>query len=292
MNAPSTKTWSGRHARHSFLEQTAENITRTISQSLFAEDIARQKGFLQSIDSRAKLLGMIALVLAVSISRSLAVIAVLYLLTLPAAAASLIPMRTYIKRAWLFMPFFTGVIALPAVFSPFTPGPPLLILLDLASPSIYLAITLPGVITAAFLLMRVAASVSVVMLLVLTTRWTMILKALRVLHVPQAIVMILGLTYRYIFVLLNTASNMLLARKSRLVGRIPAAENRKWIAASMGVLLAKSYALSDEVFLAMQSRGYRGEARVIDALVWRKTDWLALAGFIVLSAGAIWLGNS
>jgi energy-coupling factor transporter transmembrane protein EcfT len=38
-------------------------------------------------------------------------------------------------------------------------------------------------------------------LLILTTRWAVPLKALRVLRVPQGFVLILGMTYRYIYVL-------------------------------------------------------------------------------------------
>ena len=274
-----------------FLEKTLGDVAGAVEQSLFAEDIARQDGFLQAFDPRAKLLSALALLLAVSFSHNLAVILGLYLLSLPVAWASHVPMGFYLKRVWLFMPFFTGLIALPALFSPFSPGAPLVTLLDSASPRLYLAITQPGVITAAFLLLRVGASVSIAVLLMLTTRWATLLKALRVLRAPQTFVLIMGMTYRYIYVLLHTLSDMLLARKSRLVGRLPESENRRWVGASMGVLLAKSYALSDEVYLAMQSRGFRGEVQVLETLHWRGRDTLALGVFLLVAAIAIWLGR-
>jgi cobalt/nickel transport system permease protein len=189
------------------------------------------------------------------------------------------------------MPFFTGVVALPALFSPFSPGAPLVTLIDLASPRVYLAITQPGVITTAFLLLRVGASVSVAVLLVLTTRWTTLLKALRVLRVPQVFVLILGMTYRYIYVLLHAANNMFLARTSRVVGRVSSADNRRWLTASMGALLSKSYELSDQVYLAMQSRGFRGEAQVMETIQWRAVDFLWLGVFIAVAGGAAWMGK-
>jgi cobalt/nickel transport system permease protein len=231
------------------------------------------------------------LLIAISASQNLLVILVLYLLTLPMAYVSRVPMGFYLKRVWLFMPFFTGVVALPALFSPFTPGTSLVTLIDLASPRMYLAITLPGVITAAFLLLRVGASVSIGVLLILTTRWAVLLKALRVLRVPQAFVLILGMTYRYIYVLLHTVNNMFLARTSRLVGQVSGAEDRRWLAASMGVLFAKSYRLSDEVYLAMQSRGFRGEAQVMQTLTWRAIDWVWLLVFMAIAGSAMWLGK-
>jgi cobalt/nickel transport system permease protein len=274
-----------------FFEKTLNDITGALEQTLFAEEIARREGLLQSLDPRAKLIGALALLIAISASHNLIVILGLYALTLPIASASRVPMGFYLKRVWVFMPFFTGVVALPALFSPFTPGTPVITLIDLASPRIFLAITQPGVITAAFLLLRVGASVSIAVLLILTTRWTTLLKALRVLRMPQAFVLILGMTYRYIYVLLHAANNMFLARQSRVVGRVASADNRQWLAASIGALFAKSYALSDDVYLAMQSRGFRGEAQVMESLVWRAADWVWLGAFVAVAVIAVWLGR-
>jgi cobalt/nickel transport system permease protein len=274
-----------------FFERTLDDITGALEQTMFAEELAQRNGLLQSLDPRAKLLGMMALLLAVSISHNLLVIFVLYILTLPVAYASRVPMGFFLKRVWVFMPFFTGIVALPALFNVFTPGVPLITLIDLASPRIYLAITQPGVITAAFLLLRVGASVSMGALLILTTHWTTLLKALRVLHVPQAFVLILGMTYRYIYLLLHVTNNMFLARKSRVVGRVSRGEDREWLAASMGTLFSKSYTLSDEVYLAMQSRGFRGEAQVMASMIWRRADWMWLIVFLSVALASVWLSR-
>lgn len=274
----------------SFLEKSLAGFADTLEQSLFAEEIARQDGLLQRLDPRVKLLGALALLLAVSFSRNLGIIVALYLLTLPIAAFSRVPLGFYLKRVWLFMPFFTGFIALPALFNLFTPGPALVTLLNF--PQFTLSITQPGLVTAAFLVLRVGTSVSLTVLLILTTRWAILLRSLRVLRLPQAFVLILGMTYRYIYVLLHTANDMFLARKSRLVGRMSGAEDRRWLTASMGTLLAKSYDLSDQVYLAMQSRGFRGEVLVLDTFRMTARDWLWLGIFISVAAIAIVLGRS
>ncbi len=274
-----------------FVEKTLGGITSALEQTLFAEEIARREGLLQSLDPRAKLIGALAILFSISLSQNLIVILALYVLSLPIAFASSIPVGFYLKRVWVFMPFFTGVVALPALFSPFTPGAPLITLIDSVTPRFYLAITQPGVITAAFMLLRVGASVSIAVLLILTTRWALLLKALRVLRLPQAFVLILGMTYRYIYVLLHAANNMFLARTSRLVGRASGADNRHWLGASIGTLFSKSFVLSDEVYLAMQSRGFRGDALVMDAMVWRLADWAWLALFIAVALAAAWLGR-
>lgn len=283
--------FGSRQSTRGFVEKTLGDITNTLEQTLFAEAIARDRGLLQSLDPRAKLLGTLAVLIAISASQNLVIISALYLLTLPFAFASRIPMGFYLKRVWLFMPFFTGIVALPALFNVFSPGAPLLTLIDIPNPPVFLAVTLPGVVTAAFLLMRVGASVSVAVLLILTTRWATLLKALRVLHVPQAFVLILGMTYRYIYVLLHAASNVFLARQSRVVGHVSLASQRGWLMASIGNLFSKSYALSDDVYLAMQARGFRGEAQIMEAMLWRGSDWFWLGLFLAIAATAIWLGR-
>ena len=59
---------------------------------MFAEEIARRPGLLQSLDPRVKVVSIILLLIALSLSRSLAVIVGLYLVTLVLAWLSSVPM--------------------------------------------------------------------------------------------------------------------------------------------------------------------------------------------------------
>jgi cobalt/nickel transport system permease protein len=272
-----------RHGRRGFVEKTLADLAQALEQSLFAEAIARQPGLLQSLDPRAKVVSVLALLIAVGLSRSIWVLLGLYGVTLLLAWRSGVPLGFFIKRVWLFMPFFTGLIALPAFFV--TPGPPLVAL------PLGLTITRPGATTAVFLLLRVSTSVSLGVLLMLTTAWPTLLKALSVLRVPEGFILILGMTYRYIYLLLRTAEDMFLSRKSRVVGRMPPAVERQVLAASAGTLLNKSLHLSGEVYLAMQSRGYGGKLRTMDMFRMRAADWLWSAALLGVVAAAIWLGR-
>jgi cobalt/nickel transport system permease protein len=273
----------GRRARRGVIEKTLADLAQALEQSLFAESIARQPGLLQALDPRVKVISILALLIAVGLSRSVPVLLGLYGITLVLAWRSAVPMGFFIKRVWLFMPFFTGLIALPAFF--ITPGPPLVHL------PLGLVITRPGALTALFLLLRVSTSVSLGVLLMLTTAWPILLKALSVLRVPEGFILILGMTYRYIYLLLRTAEDMFLSRKSRVVGRMTAAEERQVLAASAGTLLNKSLHLSGEVYLAMQSRGYRGQAHTLDNFRMRALDWLWGVVMAGVAVGAIWLGR-
>ena len=99
------------------------------------------------------------------------------------------------------------------------------------------------------------------------------------------------MTYRYIFLLLQTAHEISESREARQVGMMEAGDGRRLAAATAGVLLAKSLWLSGEVHTAMQARGFRGEVYLLDELKMRWHDWIPLGAFALAAAAAIVLGR-
>ena len=269
--------------RRGFIERTLVDINDSLEQSIFAEKIAHQEGLLQSLDPRLKILALGLLLFAASLSHQLLVIVGLYLFTLILAVFSAVPLGFFIKRVWVFVLLFTGIVALPALF--ITPGQPI------ASLPLGITITHTGVTSALFLIMRVSTSVSLGVLFILTTPWNNVLKAMGVLHVPDVIVLVLGMTYRYIHLLLHTANDMFLSRKSRILGRMHPSDERRLLAATTGTLLGKSLQLSSEVYLAMESRGYRGYPRTMDRFRMRRADWVAALVVFLITSLAVWLGR-
>jgi cobalt/nickel transport system permease protein len=235
------------------------------------------------LDARINVLSVLALLISVSLSRSLLVIISIYILVFIFAWASAIPASILIKRVWLALPFFTGLVILPALF--ITPGPVLL------RPPLGFVITQTGVTTVLFLLLRVSTSVSLTLLLILTTPWNTVLSALSILHVPDVFILILGMTYRYIYLLLHIANDMFLSRKSRVVGRLSTADNQKMLAAVSGTLLSKSLNMSSEVYLAMQSRGFHGAVIPLKPFQLQSKDWYWAAVFVFIAGMAIYLGR-
>jgi energy-coupling factor transporter transmembrane protein EcfT len=137
--------------------------------------------------------------------------------------------------------------------------------------------------------MRVACSVSIVVLLTLTTPWTKLMAGSRGLFVPKVLILIVGMAYRYIFLLLNAVTDMYTARKARSVGN-PNADVRaggRYVAATAGALFGKAHALSDEVHMAMVSRGYTGDAKTLQAPAVGAADVLFLAGVVAFAVVAL-----
>jgi cobalt ECF transporter T component CbiQ len=184
---------------------------------------------------------------------------------------------------WLFLPFFTLVIAIPALF--LTPGPVWLSL------PLGLHLSQTGLVVALFLLLRVGTSVSLGILLVLTTPWNRLLKALGVLRVPDVAVLILGMTTRYIYLLVHITGELFLSRRSRILGPQGGQAERRMLAATTATLLDKSLQTSGEVYLAMQARGFVSYPRTLDTFRMKRLDWICGAGAVLVSAVAIWLGR-
>jgi energy-coupling factor transporter transmembrane protein EcfT len=99
------------------------------------------------------------------------------------------------------------------------------------------------------------------------------------------------MTYRYIFLMIASAREMFESRRSRMVGELEGADRRRLAVATAGVLLSKSLQLSQDVYLAMQSRGFRGEVYVLDEFEMKARDWGGLALFAMLATAAIWAGR-
>ncbi len=268
--------------KRSFIERSLSSLLDTSQYAATAEQLAVTGGALQKVDPRVKVLGLFGLVFVVAASRQLRVIGALFAVALLMAIFSRIRFGRLAAWVWIPVLLFTGTIAAPAVF--LTPGRPI----AAWGP---LLVTQQGLRSAAFLLSRAETAATLSSLLVLTTPWPWVLKSLRAFRCPMVLVAILGMTYRYIFVILQTAFEMLESRMSRTVGVFAPAERRRLAASAVGVLLSKSLQLSNNVHLAMQSRGFRGEVHLLEDFRAGTADWCWLAGFMSLVMSGLWWGR-
>ena len=261
------------------LEKNLAKFTSLLQESFFAEEASKKTGWLQAVDPRVKFLGSIFLILCASFSRRLDAIAIIYAASLILAAGSRVFSLHLFRKVWLFIPLYTAIIAFPSLF--ITPGDPMF--------GSEIPVTVQGVKTASFLILRVATSVSFMLLLVLVTPWVKLLKALRSLFVPRLLVLMLLMTYRYIYLLLQTAGNIFLAKNSRRVGPENWQSTGNWLGGTLGALLGKSIQTSQEVQNAMISRGFSGEPRVLEefSLTWKDCLWGL--GFILFGLPALML---
>ncbi len=279
-------------AHTTFLDKTRYAVTRVAEQSFFSEEYAKRRGLLQGIDIRYQIISFAGIIVLISILHRPESLWILYGASLDLAACSRISVWFLVKRVWMFVPFFTAIIVLPALLNIITPGDPVAVLVRFSRPHTWGPYTIPGEIAVTrqgvqggiVFVSRVAASVSFAVLFTLTRRWAEIFAGFRVLGVPRIFVMTLSMTERYLFVFLRLIQDMYRARKSRTIRELSASAERSWTASRIGVTFRKSLEMSDDVYKAMLSRGFSGEFRSISRFRSSFRDYLWVTLVIVLGA--------
>ena len=225
--------------KRGFIERTLDGLASVSDFAASAARLATSRGALQAIDPRVKVAGTLALIVTAALSTRFELLAAIFTIALALAVASHVPIVKVATWVWLPVMAFSGAIALPAFF-------------------------LVSQRSAEMLLARAETSATLGALLALTTPWPSILKSFRWFRVPAVLVAILAMTYRYIFVILETARDTFIARKSRTVGTLHPRESRRIATGAAGALMSRSIHLAAQVHLAMLSRGFRGEVCLLE----------------------------
>jgi len=230
-----------------FIEKNTRSITEFLEQAIFIERKDEKKKLSGSINPTAKLILLVIFITTVSLVKNLTILAFATLLPIIIAILAGIKILTFVKRVFIFIPLYTVIIATPAIFiiegkTIFSIGP--------------LSVTYEGVRAAGFLVLRVSASISATMLFIMTTRWNELLKSLEALRIPEGLIAIIALSYRYIHLLLKTLLELLTSRKSRVIGKLPFRENLKIFSHSIAFIFIKTLYVAEGVQMAMESRGY------------------------------------
>ena len=281
-----------RRSRRLFGDRLLGTLAAWVERAVTSDEVARRPGLLQRLDPRVKLVTLLALVVIAALATRMTVLAVLLALALALVPASRIGLRQFAARAWLFIPLFTAAIMLPAIFSIVTPGRAVLTVWSHGAPfwplPSTLAVTAPGLFAFARLVLRVTTVVSFSVLLTLTTPWSDLLKAMRAVGLPRGFVFVLAVAYRYVFTLVRLVQDMTVARTSRLVGRVSSREDRHFLGGTVAAVFGKSQATSEQVYLAMISRGYTGEAHTLNTWRLRRLDVVWSAVVAVALVTLVW----
>ena len=259
---PSSRWWR----RADYLEKTLADIQQVMAEDMFQAGIATGEGWLQRIEPRVKVLGVGMLLFAVALAPTLTILAMVHMVLLLTARLSGIGWTAYLKRVWLPALVFAGIAMLPGVINWVTPGEAVVVLYQNMAWHVgslwfpkELTITRQGITAACFVLMRASASLGLVVLLVKTTRWPVLTKAIGSMGLPIVFVMVLDLTYRYLFLFLLLLSEYLLGRKSRLVAVEKTGSGLVWIGSSLAGFFRMLWQYSHEINSAVVARGFTGD---------------------------------
>ena len=262
---------------NNFIERSLIAALTFLKDSIFAEELSLQNGFLQSLDPRVKIISFLLIVLQALLTASTSVLFFLYAFCLLLVLISKIDLGFFLKRTWVFIPLFSLFIALPAIFGPGQA------LFNWYIWGTKLSITHQGLAAAVIFIMRVITCVSFVILLNLTTKHFALLKVLKIFKIPQIFIMILGMCYRYVYLFVGIIQNTYLAIKSRVGIGVQYQRGQDIVAWNIASLWERSVGLNEEVYKAMLSRGYQGEVFAWNDFKISSRDglWLCLVIIII-----------
>ncbi len=277
----------------SYLEKSLDHIAKLVKNSYVQWELSSRKGFFQELDARVKVIFMLLMLIAVNVRKDLPTELIIAAFVLILALAAGVVLKVMYARV-AFVGFFFGfLIALPSSLNVITPGRVVLPLLSLhEAHSLWtykipkeIGVTAGGLFGVAMLTLRVINSVSLAMLVMFTTPFTEIMRALKMFRVPDSVLAVVNLTYKYIFIFANTVEDMHLAKISRTAGALDGSEARRWAAGRMGIIFKKTQGKCDEIFKAMLARGFTGEIKLRGRGAMKKSDWLVLMA--ALTAGIV-----
>ncbi|TDT62330.1 energy-coupling factor transporter transmembrane component T family protein [Fonticella tunisiensis] len=139
-----------------------------------------------------------------------------------------------------------------------------------------------NIINSLIIVYKVLLTVSMANILSVSTGWFDVSASLKLLLIPDIFILVLEITLKYIYLLGEISLNMLTALKIRSIGK----NNNKYssISALMGNLFLKSKEMGEELYSAMECRGFTGEYKRVLAFNISRID--AVYAIIVLALTA------
>ena len=126
-------------------------------------------------------------------------------------------------------------------------------------------------------------------LLAATTQVPDLLEGFRRLRAPRVITSIMGFMIRYLDVIVGEWNRMRVALRSRAY-RPRSLRNARPLAAASGALFVRSFERGERVYLAMLSRGYRGEMPDLGTSGAAAMHWVGAAAVVAVAAAIAALG--
>jgi cobalt ECF transporter T component CbiQ len=278
-----------------FLEKGIHHFSRVVQSAYAHWESANRNGLLQRVDARVKVLLLAFLLVVVSLKQEVAPQGGISAFVLLLFALSRLELLVVYRRILLFGLVFGALVPFPSLFNLFSDGEILFPVVHLGRPREFWIYRLPEVIGVtreglhgiALLFLRVTNSLALSFLLLYTTPFTDVAKALRVFRVPDTFVVIFTLSYKYLFLITRTVEEMHLAKKSRLLGPLTDREARRWVAERLAFLYRKSQVRCEGIFKAMLSRGFTSDVRLRAFRPLGTRDWGVATA--LLAAGALFL---
>jgi energy-coupling factor transporter transmembrane protein EcfT len=289
-----SSTVAGGTSRISFLDKGINDLSRLIKTTYIQWETADKNGFFQSLDARVKVLFLLFFVIIVSVKQALLPEVIIAGFVCILAAISRLNLIAFYKRVFFFGFIFGFLVALPSALNIVTHGEVILPVIHLSQSYHFLMYHIPetvgftrqGLEGVVMLTLRVMNSLALSVLVIYTTPFAQIIKALKSLKAPDLFLMILTLSYKYIFIFAQTVEHIHLARKAKTI-QANAGEERNWVAGRIAYLFRKTSIRCEEVFDGMTARGFSGDVVLYFHRKMTGKDMIAALILLVVGVGLL-----
>jgi cobalt/nickel transport system permease protein len=206
------------------------------------------------------LFSIITMIVSISLNNIACSIIVILVTGIITIIKGKIPAKNYGEL--MLIPFTFLIIGI-ATIAIITIGKNQEVLFSITVFNIKLGCTRESIIAASKIFLKALAAVSCLYFLALSTPIFEILIVLRRLKAPKLFVELMGLVYRFIFVLLDTANMIFISQSSRL-GYSTIRTGYNSLGKLITSLFISSYKRSQDIYTAMESRCYDGEINLIE----------------------------
>ena len=252
---------------------------------MLQEPFAFGNSFVHQLDPRIRLMSACVYSIVVALSRNFQVLTAAVLISFVLVMLAQLSAREIIKRIivvnsfivllWLVLPLtFQGAISLAL-------GP--------------LTIYRAGIIMAAQITLKSNAILLALIALVTTMNFSIVGYALNWLHVPDKIVHLLLMTYRYVFLIEQEYQRLIRAAQIRGFRPGTNLHTYKTYACIVGMLLVRSAVRAERVYQAMLCRGFKRKFYCLHEFNVGQKEWLfgtAMGGVMLVLIYFEWLKDT
>jgi len=298
LNTPSSlpSKRGGGKINTSYIDKGIESFAGILKEGYTQWELASKTGFFYELDTRIKVVFWLFFIIVISFKKEILPELGIFFTIFALSLLSRVNLINFYRKIFLLGFIFGFLISLPSSLNVITHGKVLFPIITLSKPYDFWGYHIPEVIgftgegfsVVALLTLRVLNSLSISFLILYTTPFPEIIKALKILKVPDTFLVIISLAYKYIFIFARIVADMHLAKKSRLAGAVNRSDARNWVAGRIAFIFRKTQLKCDDVFKAMIGRGFSGEIKLYQYRKIKGRDWIVGSFLFIIGSLFLW----
>lgn len=260
-----------KHARLPFIDLTLKTIVSFIKSGYVQSQTALKNGFMQRLDPCIKLAFLLFFIIIINLGSHIITQALVAVFLVLIYSLSKLNVIEVFKRITVLGIMFGVLVVLPACLNLVTPGKNIFTIIHFSGIHKFWIYSLPekifitqeGCMVVIRFYLKVSNSIALTLLIVYTTPFNEIIRSLKIIRVPDVLLLIITLGYKFIFILTQTTEETYLALKARWWIFTSRNETNKLIAGRITYIFRKSWIKYEEIYKAMIIRGFTGKIKVL-----------------------------